>query len=145
MPKASNKRKCATKTDTSKKMKPEVTEEMATPAEATKSETSVESTPEEIMINIDKPLTKGDIVSHIAKKEGLNLDQVSAVLDDFRDLIYASAKAEMKFSWSGIGNFNVQNRAERTGHHPRTGEAITIPAHKAIKFTVAKAWSEQVK
>lgn len=35
---------------------------------------------------------------------------------------------------TGFGTFKVADMAERQGRNPRTGEAITIPSHKAVRF-----------
>ena len=44
-------------------------------------------------------------------------------------------------SW---GKWEVVEKAERVGRNPKTGEEITIPARKAIKFKVGKALEEKV-
>ena len=40
---------------------------------------------------------------------------------------------------AGFGTFGISERGERQGRNPQTGEAITIAASKAAKFTAAKA------
>lgn len=45
----------------------------------------------------------------------------------------------------GVGSFSVTHRAARTGRNPRTGNAIRIPARKAVKFAPAKSLSERVQ
>lgn len=45
----------------------------------------------------------------------------------------------------GIGSFTVVQRAARTGRNPQTGKTITIPARKAVKFSVAKGLSDGLK
>ena len=37
-----------------------------------------------------------------------------------------------------FGAFKVAERSERRGRNPRTGEEITIPAHKTITFSAYK-------
>lgn len=44
----------------------------------------------------------------------------------------------------GFGNFSISDRAERAGRNPSTGEAITIKATKAVKFTAGKALKDAV-
>ena len=44
----------------------------------------------------------------------------------------------------GWGKWEVVEKAERVGRNPKTGEEITIPARKAIKFRVGKALEEKV-
>jgi DNA-binding protein HU-beta len=38
----------------------------------------------------------------------------------------------------------VVKRAKRAGRNPRTGEAVTIKAHKAVRFRPAKALKDMV-
>ena len=46
--------------------------------------------------------------------------------------------------FTGWGKWEVVEKAERVGRNPKTGEEITIPAKKAIKFKVGKALEEKV-
>ena len=45
----------------------------------------------------------------------------------------------------GIGTFKVVERAARTGRNPRTGEQISIPARRQVKFVPGKSLSEALK
>ena len=45
----------------------------------------------------------------------------------------------------GIGTFKVVERAARMGRNPRTGEQISIPARRQVKFTASKSLSEALK
>ena len=40
---------------------------------------------------------------------------------------------------SGLGIFKIKDRAARTGRNPKTGEAIKIPAKKAVVFKAVSA------
>ena len=44
----------------------------------------------------------------------------------------------------GFGTFASGNRAERVGRNPRTGEDITIPAAKTVKFSAGKAFKDSL-
>jgi len=44
----------------------------------------------------------------------------------------------------GFGSFSTGARAERSGRNPSTGETITIPAAKTVKFTAGKAFKDAV-
>jgi DNA-binding protein HU-beta len=49
-----------------------------------------------------------------------------------------------KVQISGLGSFDVKERAERTGRNPKTKEKITIPAAKYPTFSASKALKESV-
>ncbi|MCO6434325.1 HU family DNA-binding protein, partial [Nitrosomonas nitrosa] len=42
----------------------------------------------------------------------------------------------------GFGTFSVSERAGREGRNPATGETMTIPAKKVVKFKPGKALSD---
>jgi DNA-binding protein HU-beta len=44
----------------------------------------------------------------------------------------------------GFGRFEVQQRGERAGRNLRTGEALTIPPTKAVRFKVGKRLRDAV-
>ena len=84
-----------------------------------------------------KPMTKAQIISTIADQTGLTKKDVSNVLDAQTNLAYKQAKNG--FTIPGIGKLVVVNRKKRKGRNPATGEEITIPAKKVLKFRVAQA------
>ena len=46
--------------------------------------------------------------------------------------------------FTGWGKWEVVEKAERIGRNPQTGEEITIPAKKAIKFKTGKSLEEKI-
>ena len=45
----------------------------------------------------------------------------------------------------GWGKFSVETRDERTCRNPQTGEQMTVPAKKVIKFKAGKKLAEKIK
>lgn len=45
----------------------------------------------------------------------------------------------------GFGTFETKKRRVRKGINPRTGEVITIPAHKAPVFRAGRALKEAIR
>lgn len=43
-----------------------------------------------------------------------------------------------------FGTFNPIHRAERQGHNPTTGEAITIPAKDTITFRISQKFKDML-
>jgi DNA-binding protein HU-beta len=91
-------------------------------------------------------MTKAELVDKIHAKAGLPtkiqteqaLDAVVAVLKD------ALAAGET-VNFTGFGSFKLVHRAARKGRNPRTGEDMSIPAGKVVKFTPGKVLKEAVK
>ena len=89
-----------------------------------------------------KPMTKGEIVDHLAKKLGTTKKTATQFLDELVVLTYKNAKKG--FTIPGLGKFSVANRKRRKGRNPQTGEQIIIPAKKYVKFRVGKACQDAV-
>jgi len=83
-----------------------------------------------------KPMTKSQIVEHLAKKTDTTKKIAVQFLEELSSLAYKEAKKS--FTVPGLGKLVVVNRKERIGRNPATGEQITIPARKALKFRIAK-------
>jgi len=85
-------------------------------------------------------MTKTQIVKELAEKCSLSKRQVATLLDELAQMAYREAKNG--FTLPGIGKLVVVNRKERKGRNPKTGEVITIPAKRALKFRIAKQAKE---
>lgn len=66
------------------------------------------------------------------KNVGIVLDAMVGVIQD------AMISGEDKISITGFGALEVNERAERTGRNPKTGEEIKVPSCKTIKFKASK-------
>ncbi len=88
------------------------------------------------------PMTKSQIVDHMAKKTGLTKKQTVQFIDEFVALAYKEAKKE--FLIPGLGKVVLSKRKARTGRNPQTGEAIKIPAKKVLKFRFVKAAKDAI-
>jgi DNA-binding protein HU-beta len=90
----------------------------------------------------DKPLTKAKTLETLAEETGLAKKDVAAVLAALADLAYV--QAPVGFTLPGLGKLVVQKRKKRKGRNPATGEVITIPAKKVLKFRIAKAAKDSI-
>lgn len=94
------------------------------------------------MAKTAKPLTKAQLVAHLAEKTDLPKKQVSDVLTELAETAYKEAKRG--FTIPGIGKLVVVKRKARMGRNPATGESIKIPAKTVLKFRIAKACKDAV-
>lgn len=83
-----------------------------------------------------KPLTKSQIVDHLAKKLDTTKKVALTFLEEFVALAYKEAKKS--FVIPGLGKLVVVQRKKRTGRNPQTGATMIIPAKKVLKFRIAK-------
>ena len=65
---------------------------------------------------------------------------VNAVLAAIEDALVAGEKVQL----IGFGTIEVKAKEARTGRNPATGETITIPASKQIKFSAGKTLKDKV-
>lgn len=83
-------------------------------------------------------MTKTDLIDRIAAESNLTKAAAERVLNSFLDVVTEGLAAEGKLTLTGFGTFVVEARKARTGRNPRTGEPLTIPASKTVKFRPGK-------
>ncbi len=82
------------------------------------------------------PMTKSQILAHMANKSGLSKKATGEFMQELIMLAYKEAKKG--FTIPGLGKLVLVDRKARLGRNPKTGETIQIPAKKVVKFRVAK-------
>lgn len=90
-------------------------------------------------------MTKADFISVIAEKSGCSKKDADAVMKAFSETVLDVVKNGDSLMLAGLGTFSVVDKPERTSRNPRTGESITIPAHKAPKFKFATVLKNAAK
>lgn len=89
-------------------------------------------------------VNKADVVDRVAGSSGLGRQQVESVIDAFVDTVGSAVKSGDRVAWPGFGSFSSTSRKARTGRNPRTGEAVRIPASKAVKFSPSSALKDRL-
>ena len=90
-------------------------------------------------------MTKADLVNKIAAKAGLTKVAGEKALNAFLASVSDVLLEKGRLSLTGFGVFAVETREARKGRNPRTGDVITIPAGKVVKFRPGKKLKESVK
>lgn len=90
-------------------------------------------------------MTKRDLIELVAKKANLTNKASRESVDAFLQAIRDSLKRGEKVVITGFGTFSVRKRASKKGRNPKTGEQITISAHKSPGFTPGKTLKKVVK
>jgi DNA-binding protein HU-beta len=88
------------------------------------------------------PMTKSQLINHIAEEAEVPRKTAVAMLDALTDAAYKEAKRG--FTIPGLGKLVLVNRKARMGRNPATGETIKIPAKKVLKFRIAKAAKDAI-
>ena len=90
------------------------------------------------------PMTKTQLIGHIAEKFELTRRVAGEVLQEVFDLAVNETKKKGQFVIPGIGKLVKAQRKARMGVNPATKEKIKIPAKTVVKFRVAKAAKEAI-
>ena len=81
---------------------------------------------------------------HIAKEIGLTLRQGQEFLNRLLDLVREDLLLTGRCELRGLGTFAVYSRPGRKTSHPVSGEAVKIPARRAIRFRTSKKLKEVI-
>ena len=89
-------------------------------------------------------MNKTELIAAIAAKAGLSKKDAEKALNATVDSIAAALAAGEKVQVSGLGIFEVKERAARTGRNPLTKETIQIAASRAPAFKASKTLKDAV-
>ncbi|MBW1974117.1 MAG: HU family DNA-binding protein [Deltaproteobacteria bacterium] len=90
-------------------------------------------------------MTKAELVGKMAEKAGISKANAEKALNAFMETVKEALATGDKISLVGFGTFSVAERAAREGRNPKTGEKITIPACKVVKFKPGNSLKDAVK
>jgi DNA-binding protein HU-beta len=90
-------------------------------------------------------MTKAELITRMATEASLTRRHAAQVLATFLGQIQAALRRDERVRLAGFGSSVVRWRAARPGRHPRTGQAIIIPARKMPTFRAGKRLRQVVK
>lgn len=79
-------------------------------------------------------MNKTELVDAVAEESGVSKKDAGAVIDAMFATISNCVSKGDKVTIPGMVSFDQVDRKARKGFNPQTGEAIQIPASKAIKI-----------
>ena len=88
-------------------------------------------------------MTKSELIKAIAKKSSLTEAQTNDVVKALTNVITEALASGDKVQLPGLFTEAVE-RPARNGRNPRTGEAMTIPAHRAVKISASSTLKKAV-
>ncbi|OAI17155.1 DNA-binding protein HU [Methylomonas lenta] len=89
-------------------------------------------------------MNKSELITAIAEHANLSKADAGRGLEAIMNTLETALKADDTVTLVGFGNFEVKQRAERTGRNPQTGQAITIAAAKVPSFKAGKGLKDAV-
>jgi len=82
-------------------------------------------------------LTKAHIADTIWTKTGIPKMRAAELLDTVFEIIRQTLESGEEVLISSFGKFSVQEKRQRRGRNPQTGEPITIAPRKVVTFKCA--------
>lgn len=89
-------------------------------------------------------MNKTELVERFKNEMGYSEGEATRIVDAMTDIMIDSLSQGDKISLPGVGTLEVVDRAERKGRNPNTGEEMTIPASKNVKFSPGKRLKDAV-
>ena len=89
-------------------------------------------------------MSKQRLADHI-KTDGMSDKKSKEIVDSVLEAIIDGLQLGRNVNLKGFGTFSLTEYGERKGRNPQTGEEITIPAGKRVKFRPAKALAERIQ
>ncbi len=90
-------------------------------------------------------MTKAELITRMADDAGITKGKAEQALSSFIEAVTGTLSSGDKITLVGFGTFDVGERAQREGRNPRTGQAITIPASRTVRFRAGNKLRESVQ
>ena len=89
-------------------------------------------------------MTKSELIKAVAKQASLTEAQTNEAVKALTDVITGALAKGEKVQLPGLFTAEAVERPARNGRNPRTGESMTIPAHKAVKISASSTLKKDV-
>ncbi len=89
-------------------------------------------------------LTKADIVQAVAKQNGYTNKRSFEVVEILLDNIKSRLESGEDVLISGFGKFCVNEKKERLGRNPATGEAMMLAPRKVVTFKCSRQLRDKI-
>ena len=79
-------------------------------------------------------LTKADLAKHLNESIGISYREAKEIIESFFEQISHALIKGIEVKLSGFGNFILNDKKERPGRNPRTGEVVPVSARRVVTF-----------
>ena len=83
-------------------------------------------------------MIKLDIINEVVNKTGITKTRAETAVETVFASMKKALEAGDRIELRGFGVFNVRPRKTGIGRNPRTGEEVSIPPGKAVRFKPGK-------
>jgi DNA-binding protein HU-beta len=81
---------------------------------------------------------KLDIINQVVERTGIPRTKAEMAVDSVFDAMKAALQKSDRIELRGFGVFTIKPRKTGIGRNPRTGEEVSIPPGKAVRFKPGK-------
>lgn len=89
-------------------------------------------------------MNKTELIDRVAVTNNLQKKTVGIAINSAIEVLRDALSNGDKVTIVGFGSLEVVDRPSRTCRNPKTGDAIKVPATKAVRFSVGKDLKEVV-
>ena len=89
-------------------------------------------------------LTKDDVVKALVKETGCQLNQSVEMIETLLELIKFTLASGEDLLISGFGQFCVNEKRQRKGRNPATGEDLILEARRVVTFKCSGQIREKI-
>ncbi len=83
-------------------------------------------------------MIKLDIINQVVERTGITRTKAEMAVDSVFDAMKAALQKSDRIELRGFGVFTIKPRKTGIGRNPRTGEEVSIPPGKAVRFKPGK-------
>jgi DNA-binding protein HU-beta len=81
---------------------------------------------------------KLDIINQVVERTGIPRTKAELAVDSVFEAMKAALRRDDRIELRGFGVFTIKPRKTGIGRNPRTGEEVSIPPGKAVRFKPGK-------
>ena len=89
-------------------------------------------------------LTKTDIVERIIEKNDFRPAEAKAVLEELLEIIKSTLASGEDLMISGFGKFQVNEKKQRKGRNPATGNSMVLDKRRVVTFKCAGKLKDRI-
>lgn len=90
-------------------------------------------------------ITKADLAESLFQTVGLNKREAKELVELFFESIRSSLEAGCMVKLSGFGNFVLNDKSQRPGRNPKTGQEVPVAARRVVTFKPGQKLKSKVQ
>ena len=89
-------------------------------------------------------MTKADLVEKICMMTAFSKKESSEIVERVFEVVKTTLEAGENIKIAGFGNFEVKEKAARSGRNPQTGEIIEITPRRVLTFKASQVLKKSI-